>query len=77
MSTNEQKSRQQPNTQRSENLLPPGSADDGRYDVAEEVNLDVQSDSARRVGKAPAGATTEAMGEALRGGDRADKKAGD
>jgi hypothetical protein len=39
---------------RSENLLPADSnAGDGRFDVAEEVNLDQQSDSARRVGQAP------------------------
>jgi hypothetical protein len=38
---------------RSENLLPAESGkDDGRFDVAEEVNLDQQSDSARRVGQA-------------------------
>jgi hypothetical protein len=38
---------------RSENLLPPGRDDeDGRFDVAEEVNLDQQSDTARRVGQA-------------------------
>jgi hypothetical protein len=41
----------QPN--RSENLLPAGRDDqDGRFDVAEEVNLDQQSDTARRVGQA-------------------------
>jgi hypothetical protein len=35
-------------------LLPPGQDDsDGRFDVAEEVNLDQQSDAARRVGQAP------------------------
>jgi hypothetical protein len=38
---------------RSENLLPADDADDGRYDVAEEVNLDQQSDRLRRVGKPP------------------------
>lgn len=42
----------QPN--RSENLLPPGKDDsDGRFDVAEEVNLDQQSDAARHIGQAP------------------------
>jgi hypothetical protein len=55
--------------QRSENLLSPDGADDGRYDVAEEVNLDEQSDAARRVGKAPSGATLDAMGDALGGAD--------
>jgi hypothetical protein len=38
---------------RSESLLPDDDADDGRYDVAEEVNLDQQSDQLRRVGKPP------------------------
>jgi hypothetical protein len=38
---------------RSENLLPDDDAQDGRYDVAEEVNLDQQSDQLRRVGKPP------------------------
>lgn len=38
---------------RSESLLPGDNAEDGRYDVAEEVNLDQQSDQLRRVGKAP------------------------
>jgi hypothetical protein len=38
---------------RSENLLPGGSGDqDGRFDVAEEVNLDQQSDTARHIGQA-------------------------
>ncbi|GAB3452593.1 hypothetical protein GCM10027321_01540 [Massilia terrae] len=39
---------------RSDKLLPPGDDDgDGRFDVAEEVNLDQQSDSARHIGQAP------------------------
>jgi len=38
---------------RSESLLPADDADDGRYDQAEEVNLDQQSDQLRRVGKPP------------------------
>jgi hypothetical protein len=51
--TDPQRNSAQPN--RSENLLPPGQDDsDGRFDVAEEVNLDEQSDAARRVGQAPA-----------------------
>jgi hypothetical protein len=44
---------QQSAENRSESLLPGDDADDGRYDVAEEVNLDQQSDQLRRVGKAP------------------------
>jgi hypothetical protein len=35
---------------RSEGLLPAGGAADDRFDVAEEVSLDQQSDAARRVG---------------------------
>ena len=38
---------------RSESLLPGDDAQDGRYDVAEEVNRDQQSDALRRVGKPP------------------------
>jgi hypothetical protein len=38
---------------RSENLLPGDvETDDGRFDVAEEVNLDQQSESVRRIGQA-------------------------
>jgi hypothetical protein len=51
-STDPQRGSAQPN--RSENLLPPGRDDsDGRFDVAEEVNLDEQSDAARHIGQAP------------------------
>jgi hypothetical protein len=39
--------------QRSEGLLPAGKAEDGRFDVAEEVNLDQQSDQLRKVGQLP------------------------
>jgi hypothetical protein len=39
--------------QRSEGLLPAGKADDGRFEVAEEVNLDQQSDKLRKVGQLP------------------------
>ena len=38
---------------RSGSLLPPGEDPDARFDVAEEVSLDQQSDSARRVGALP------------------------
>lgn len=38
---------------RSDNLLPADDGEDDRFDVAEEVNLDQQSDSARRIGQAP------------------------
>jgi hypothetical protein len=47
---------------------------DGRFEVAEEVSLDQQSDSARRVGQAPAdvpgaagASATEAMAETVQG----------
>ncbi|MGJ9416490.1 hypothetical protein ACHAC9_01805 [Massilia sp. CMS3.1] len=46
---------------RSENLLPgEEGAEDGRFEVAEEVSLDIQSDDARRVGQLP-GSVTESM----------------
>ena len=45
---------------RSENLLP---ADPETDQVAEEVNLDTQSDASRRVGQAPGGAAGEALAE--------------
>jgi hypothetical protein len=56
--------------QRSEGLLPAGQDDDGRYDVAEEVNLDQQSDALRRVGKPPKGITAKEWSEAMQGDDR-------
>lgn len=54
---------------RSEDLLPAGAADntdDGRFDVAEEVNLDQQSDSTRRVGQAPKGIASDALADSLK-----------
>ena len=51
---------------RSESLLPGDDADDGRYGVAEELNLDQQSDQLRRVGKPPRGIASSALPEALR-----------
>lgn len=49
------------NLNRSENLLPgEEGAEDGRFEVAEEVNLDMQSDDARRVGQVP-GSITESL----------------
>lgn len=62
--------------QRSENLLPADSGnggdaagDDGRYQVAEEVNLDQQSDMARRVGKPPKGIASDALADTLKDED--------
>jgi len=58
---------------RSEDLLPAGAADntassaaDGRFEVAEEVSLDQQSDAARRVGKAPKGIASDALADSLK-----------
>lgn len=55
---------------RSENLLPTDSnedgKDDGRFDVAEEVNLDQQGDMARQVGKAPKGIASDALADTLK-----------
>jgi len=48
--------------QRSENLLPgEGGTEDGRFEVAEEVNLDQQSDDARGVGQLPPGGLPESL----------------
>ncbi|MCA1246527.1 hypothetical protein [Massilia sp. MS-15] len=53
--------------QRSENLLPgEGGAEDGRFDVAEEVSLDQHSDEARRVGQVPEDGIGGALPDALR-----------
>jgi hypothetical protein len=57
---------QQRSENRSENLLPGDDKKDGRYDVAEEVNLDQQGDMARRVGKAPKGIASSALADSLR-----------
>jgi hypothetical protein len=57
---------------RSESLLPAGDGanskdgDDGRFEVAEEVNLDQQSDATRRVGQAPESHATDAVADTLR-----------
>lgn len=54
---------------RSEDLLPAGAADntdDGRFEVAEEVNMDQQSDATRRVGKAPQGIASDALADSLK-----------
>ncbi|MFC5547049.1 hypothetical protein [Massilia aerilata] len=54
---------------RSEDLLPAGAADntaDGRFEVAEEVNMDQQSDATRRVGKAPKGIAADALADSLK-----------
>jgi hypothetical protein len=73
MATQDQQGQQgQQNEQRSENLLPGDDAKDGRYDVAEEVNLDQQGDMARRVGKAPKGIASDALADSLKD-DRQDQ----
>jgi hypothetical protein len=51
---------------RSENLLPADDAADGRYDVAEEVSLDQQSDATRRVGQPPNGSAADGLADALK-----------
>ncbi len=54
---------------RSEDLLPAGDADntaDGRFEVAEEVNMDQQSDATRRVGQAPKGDASDALADSLK-----------
>ena len=60
---------------RSENLLPGDDSGDGRYEVAEEVNLDQQSDQLRHVGQAPEGIAADALPEALKDdGGKSDKQ---
>jgi hypothetical protein len=52
---------------RSENLLPgEEGSEDGRFDVAAEVNLDQQSDEARRVGQLPPGGIADSLPESLK-----------
>lgn len=53
--------------QRSENMLPgEQGAEDGRFDVAEEVSLDQHSDEARRVGQLPENGIADAVPDALK-----------
>jgi len=59
---------------RSESLLPGDDSGDGRYEVAEEVNLDQQSDQLRRVGHAPKGIASDALPESLKGSDDGGKQ---
>lgn len=52
---------------RSDNLLPGDEgAEDGRFEVAEEVSLDQQSDAARRIGQGPSQGIADAVPEALK-----------
>lgn len=64
----------QPN--RSDNLLPAGDSDDGRFDVAEEVNLDQQSDAARHIGQAPSDPAPPVPGARAGGGNGNGPQAG-
>lgn len=53
--------------QRSDKLLPGDEgAEDGRFDVAEEVSLDQHSDEARRVGQMPENGIADAVPDALK-----------
>lgn len=54
--------------QRSENLLPTdgdSTSDDGRFDIAEEVSLDQQSDSSRKIGQLADDASAQALAESI------------
>lgn len=74
MSTPEQSDRKQDapvpaagQDNRSENLLPGDEgAQDGRFEVAEEVSLDQHSDEARRIGQAPSQGIADALPESLK-----------
>jgi hypothetical protein len=53
---------------RSDNLFPADaddSGDDGRFEVAEEVSLDQQSDSSRKVGQVNDDAAAEALADSI------------
>ena len=53
---------------RSDNLLPTGaddSADDGRFEVAEEVSFDQQSDSSRKIGQVSDDDAARALAESI------------
>ena len=53
--------------QRADNLLPGDEgAEDGRFDIAEEVSLDQHSDQARRIGQAPGNGIADALPESLK-----------
>ncbi|WP_020654070.1 hypothetical protein [Massilia niastensis] len=52
---------------RSDTLLPgEEGAGDGRFDIAEEVSLDQQSDEARRVGQGPHNGIADSLPDALK-----------
>lgn len=65
MATPEQQAGQPGQEPRSDNLLPADDAADGRFEVAEEVSTDQQSDAARRVGKPPEGIASDALAQTL------------
>ena len=53
---------------RSDNLFPADADDsgaDGRFDVAEEVSLDQQTDSSRKVGQVQDDAAAKALAESI------------
>lgn len=53
---------------RSDNLLPTDGDDsgaDGRFEIAEEVSLDAQTDSSRKVGQVSDSAAAEALAESI------------
>jgi hypothetical protein len=53
---------------RSDNLLPAdtdSSGDDGRFEIAEEVSLDQQSDSTRKVGQIADDASAQALAQSI------------
>jgi hypothetical protein len=57
----------QPTDPRADNLLPADDAeDDGRFEVAEEVSLDQQSDTLHHVGEIHAGDPADALADTLK-----------
>lgn len=64
----------QAGTPRADNLLPKDDADDdGRFEIAEEVSLDQQSDTLHHVGEIHAGESADALAETLKD-DKSDGK---
>jgi hypothetical protein len=67
MTTNQTNQPAAPET-RSDNLFPTDndtSGDDGRFDIAEEVSLDQQTDSSRKVGQVTDEDAAEALADSI------------
>ena len=66
--TNDQTTAPTPPEPRADNLFPTdndASGDDGRFNIAEEVSLDQQSDSSRKVGQLSDEDAAEALADSI------------